>query len=121
MTTVALIKPIQAHGEERREIELREPSAGDISACGYPFNFVNTDSGDTQTAINTGVISAYVSRLGSIPPSSVSQLNAVDWSSCMAAVLGFFGRSDPTPEAISSTDSSISAGSGNGRQRPSSR
>lgn len=112
MTTVYLSKPVMAHGTERTEIELREPNAGDIAACGYPFVFINNDGAGMQTAPNTAVISAYVSRLAQIPPSSVAQMNAVDWNACMGVVLGFFGQSEP--ETTSSTDSSTSASSGNG-------
>jgi len=112
MTTVTLTRPIQAHGEERKAIDLREPTGADIIACGgNPACGIQTDAG-TVLMISATVIGAYLSRLGGIPPSSVAQLSAADWMRCQNAVTGFFNEAEPETE--SSTDISTLAGSGNG-------
>ncbi len=36
-TIVPLSRPVQAFGEDVREVTLREPNAGDLQACGYPL------------------------------------------------------------------------------------
>jgi hypothetical protein len=121
MTTVTLSRPIQAHGEERKTIDLREPTGADIIACGgNPACGLQTDTG-TVLMINANVIASYLSRLGGIPPSSVAQLSPADWMRCQNAVTGFFN--EPEPETASSTDILIAPGSGNGlpERRSSSR
>jgi hypothetical protein len=110
MTTVTLSRPIQAHGEERRQIELREPNGGDIAACGFPFRFSIAEDGSQTILPEASIITALISRLGNVPRSSVAQLSFSDWMSCMGEVFSFFGASVPT----SSTAVSISPGSGDG-------
>jgi len=108
---VELKTPIQAHGEERRQIELREPNGGDIAACGFPFRFMINDDGSQTITPETQAITALISRLGNIPRSSANQLSFSDWMECMGAVFSFFGASAPVP--TSSIAASTSHGSGN--------
>jgi hypothetical protein len=117
MTTVELTKPIQAHGEERKTIELREPTGADIAACGFPFSFTlaQGDEGQTMTP-NAAAIGGLISRLGDIPRSSVNQLSFPDWMECMGAIFSFFGGSAPSM----SNGALTLPGSGSGRPaRPS--
>lgn len=107
MTTVTLSRPIQAHGEERKEIELREPNGGDIAACGFPFTF---SADGAQQTVNAAAIGALISRLGNIPPSSVNSLSFTDWAECMGAIFNFFGQS--AQQAASSNGALTSPGSG---------
>jgi Phage tail assembly chaperone proteins, E, or 41 or 14 len=110
LSTVQLTKPIQAHGAEVSEIEMREPNGGDIAACGYPFRFITGDDGGMQVLPEAKAIAAMISRLGNIPLGSVGQLSLGDWQACMSAVLSFFGEQ----AQISSNAALISPGSGNG-------
>lgn len=105
---IELRTPIQAHGEERRAIELRDLTPGDINACGYPFKGDGT--------IEAAIVSALIARLGNIPPSSVNQLTMRDWNACMLRVFSFFG--DPEAEDDSSSAPSTSLLSGNGTLGP---
>jgi hypothetical protein len=110
-TTIELRTPIQAHGEERRTIELRDITPADINACGYPFKGDGT--------IEASAISALISRLGNIPPSSVNQLTIRDWNACMLKVFSFFGDPEGEEEDSGSSNApSTSPLSGNGTLGP---
>lgn len=107
---VSLTKPIEAHGNQVKEIDIREPNGGDIAACGFPFRFTINDDGSQMIAPEAAVITALISRLGNIPRGSVAQLAFADWMECMGTVFGFFGASVPTSSIATST----LPGSGNG-------
>lgn len=83
--TIALGSPVQAHGEEIREITLRPPKGKDLRV-GMPYRIL----ADGQMAIDTEICASLISSLGAIPPSSVDQLNALDFQGAVAGVLGFF-------------------------------
>lgn len=112
--TLPLSKPIEAHGRQYEELELREPTGADLAACGFPFKFTLGDGGNQTVSPDAAVIAALISRLGNIPPGSVGQLSVADWAACMGAVFGFFGTEVPT----SSTATLTLPGSGNGSQQP---
>lgn len=118
MTLVNLKHPIRAHGEERRSIDLREPTGADIKACGgTPLGYVSGTDGKNISVVRPEVISAYAVRLGNIPPSAVDQLCPADWVRVENAIALFF-RDEEEPETemeASSTDSITSPGSGNGQ------
>ena len=84
---IKLIKPITAHDQEITEIELREPTTGDVMECGYPLTI-----GDGVATPNADVIGKIIARLSGIPPSSVKQLSVPDFQVCVGVVLGFFGE-----------------------------
>jgi hypothetical protein len=108
---VTLTRPIQAHGNQVLELDLREPNGGDVAACGFPFRMIVAD--ETMQILPEGqAITSLISRLGNIPKGSAGQLNLADWMECMNAIFGFFGQSVPT----SSSAASILPGSGNGTQ-----
>lgn len=113
ITTIELRTPIQAHGEERRAIELRDVTPADLTVCGYPIKGLPEGGGGPDPK----VISALISRLGNIPPSSVNQMTMRDWNACMAVVLSFFGEreeGEPEGENDSSSARLTSPTSGNG-------
>lgn len=83
---IALTKPITVHGDEVTELELREPSAGDVMECGYPLTI-----GDGEATPNAETVGKLIARLAGIPPSSVKQMSLPDFNTAMGAVLGFFG------------------------------
>lgn len=83
---ITLKKPIQAHGEEVKEILLREPTGKDIRVNGYPFT-MNTDG---QVVLLGSVVCKYVGTLADLPPGSVDQLSATDLNALGWAIAGFF-------------------------------
>lgn len=116
MTVIALRTPISAHGEERHEIDLRDPTPGDMAACGYPIKGLAEGGGGPDPA----VITKLIARLGNIPPGSVDRMHMRDWNACMAHILSFFGEpAEEEPEdGTSSTEPSTSRLSGNGSLEP---
>ena len=111
---VTLTQPIQAHGNEAKEIELRHPNAGDVAACGFPFRFTINEDGTQTIMPEAAAITALIARLGNIPLSSARTLSFLDWMTCMGEIFSFFGQTIPAP---SSSVASTSPGSGNGTQR----
>lgn len=84
---ITLTKPIKHGDDELIELELREPSAGDVMECGYPLTI-----GDGEATPNAEVIGRLIGRLTSIPPSCVKQMSVHDFQACLGVVLGFFGE-----------------------------
>jgi hypothetical protein len=76
---VKLRKPVQAHGEELKELRFREPTAGDIEACGSPvtMDFYNND--EPKMVYETKAMFAMMSRLAAVPPSTIKAMNTKDW------------------------------------------
>jgi hypothetical protein len=107
---IHLTKPIQAHGAEVTQLDIREPNGGDVAACGFPFRFFTGADNEVSILPEGPAITAMIARLGNIPRGSAVQLNLADWMECMNAVFSFFGQSVPT----SSSGASILPGSGNG-------
>jgi len=97
MPTVTLTKPIQAHGNEISELELREPNTGDIAACGSPFSFtIGTEEGQGVTIIpHAPSLVALIARLANIPLSSVRSMAVADTMVCMGQLVNFLGPSIP--------------------------
>jgi hypothetical protein len=84
-----------AFGAEVAEITLRPPVGRDLRSCGVPYRVTEGNVAD----INPEAVSRLIAQLGGLPPSAVDALSAVDWQSCMVAILGFFGSADPGAEA----------------------
>jgi Phage tail assembly chaperone proteins, E, or 41 or 14 len=84
-----LSKPIRAHGEEVRYLEWREPTAGDIERAGNPI-VVDFFGEKPSLTFNEKKMSAMISELCRIPPSSVRQLTAGDWNSIAWKLVRFF-------------------------------
>ena len=95
---VKLRKPIKANGEELSELKFREPTAADIERCGNPVN-IDFQSGDSpKMTFDAKSMSAMMSTLAAVPPSSIRQLNTRDWNSAAWNLASFFlpDMSDPT-------------------------
>lgn len=90
-TTIKLSKPIKAHGEEITEINLREPTGGDVMDIGYPYLIIIGEGDEQALELRPKVIARYVSKLGDIPPSSLKEIHPSDFSSMTGVVMGFFG------------------------------
>ena len=84
---IQLSKPIKRGDEEIAEIDLREPTAGDVMECGYPLTI-----GDGEATPNADVVGALIAKLAGIPPSTVRQMALLDFQKCMGVVLSFFGE-----------------------------
>jgi len=89
-----LSTPIQAHGKEIVEIDLKKPDGGTIRRCGYPFKIETAKSGSQIQHIDAQAVSNYVSELAGIPMSSVDKLSPEDYMTATAEVLSFFGTAD---------------------------
>ncbi|BBV67553.1 MULTISPECIES: phage tail assembly protein [Enterobacteriaceae] len=86
MKEIILSKPITAHGEEVRVLELREPTYDEIESLGIPFSY--TASGEMN--LNTASALKYIPVLAGIPRSSAKQMTPGDVFSVGMAVIGFF-------------------------------
>jgi hypothetical protein len=87
---VTLRKTIQANGEDVNELTFREPTAGDIERSGNPV-ILDVFGGDTPKILfDEKKMSAMISNLAMIPPSSVKQLHPKDWNSIAWSLVGFF-------------------------------
>lgn len=89
-TTVKLTKPITAHGEEISEVIMREPVPKDLMELGSPMLMVpSADGKNAGIEIRMGVLGRYISRLGSIPMSSVEAMSVADFTACQAVITPF--------------------------------
>jgi hypothetical protein len=84
-----LTKPIRAHGEEVRYLSWREPSAADIERSGNPI-IIDFFGDKPNLSFNEKKMSAMISDLCGIPPSSVRQLTASDWNAIAYKLVRFF-------------------------------
>ena len=85
-----LTKPIQAHGDEVMMLRWREPTGGDIERVGSPVQLMPTGDGGMTIGMNERKMSAMISVLAGIPPSSVRMLTAKDWAAVAWKLFGFF-------------------------------
>lgn len=92
---VPLHRPIQAHGEEVRELALREPSGKDLRLCGMPYRVTQGE----EVVIDSAVMARLIVSLAAIPMSSVDQLSAGDFQEVTGVVMGFFRPAPPVAPA----------------------
>ncbi len=109
MSKITLSKPIEAHGETIAELNLREPTGGDIRDCGLPMRVTQEVGGGVSSDINTASVARYISALARIPASSVANLSAADFIAAMNGVLDFFGSSMPATRSTLAGNSSASS------------
>jgi hypothetical protein len=88
--TVKLRKPIQANGEEVSELVFREPNGGDIERCGNPVDIDPFQGETVKLSFNEKKMTQMMSRLASVPPSSIRMMNPKDWNSIAWQLLPFF-------------------------------
>ncbi|MGL5344875.1 MAG: phage tail assembly protein [Plesiomonas sp.] len=91
ISSTKLNKPIKAHGDTLSAVTLREPTGADVKKCGMPYQ-INAES--EAIIIDAASVGKYISVLGGIPPSSVDELSAADFSSLSMVVVGFFGNAE---------------------------
>jgi hypothetical protein len=76
---IPLRKPLQAHGEEIKELHFREPTAGDIEACGSPVMVDFLNQAEPKMTYETKAMFAMMSRLAAVPPSTIKTMHTKDW------------------------------------------
>jgi Phage tail assembly chaperone proteins, E, or 41 or 14 len=84
-----LDKPIDAHGEKVFELRWREPTGGDIETAGIPIK-MDFFSEKPSITFDERKMSAMISVLCKVPPSSVKQLTAGDWQAVAWKLTRFF-------------------------------
>lgn len=98
--TLALTKPIKAHGEDVTQLVFRAPSGEDILKVGSPPFLVDDKR---RTHIDLVTTAEYVELLADIPASSVKQMSPADLMSAFGMVAGFFGASETIRKKSSDT------------------
>jgi hypothetical protein len=87
---VTLRKSVIAHGDEVKELKFREPTAGDIERCGNPVN-IDFISGEVpKMTFDAKAMSAMMSQLAGVPPSTIKQMHPRDWNSAAWSLASFF-------------------------------
>lgn len=107
--TVTLTEPIEAHGDKNvTSLTLRAPNGRDMRLAGYPFQVTrNGQENDLEMDAAAGAL--MISQLAGIPPTSVDEMNAFDFTACMGAIMGFFAPASPNSPS-SDTSSSRDGG-----------
>ncbi|MGD9766851.1 MAG: phage tail assembly protein [Pseudolabrys sp.] len=88
--SVALSKPVKAHGDEVSELSFREPTVADIEAAGGNPVLLDMASDPPKADFDARRMVAMLSRLGDVPVSTIRMMNSNDFASCCWAVSGFF-------------------------------
>jgi Phage tail assembly chaperone proteins, E, or 41 or 14 len=86
---IDLEMPVLAYGDEIKKLTFRRPTGGDIIAMGsgYP---INIDWATGRVTPNGPVMAPMMSRLASVPQTTIDSLDANDWATCSHALMGFF-------------------------------
>ena len=88
--TMTLRKPIQANGEEVLELNFREPTGGDIERAGNPVVLDIFSGENPKITFDEKKMTAMMSSLAAVPPSSIRQLHPKDWNSIAWQLVHFF-------------------------------
>ncbi|MCE1119106.1 phage tail assembly protein [Pseudomonas sp. NMI795_08] len=98
MTTAThkLATPIQAHGEEVKELSLRRPTVQECRAIKVlPY----TVGGDGYPVVDLEAAAKYIALCAVIPASSVNQLELSDLNTLAWIIVGFFMPQDSKQSA----------------------
>jgi hypothetical protein len=76
--TLKLRKSVIANGEEVMELSFREPTVDDIIRCGDPVR-LDYFTGEPKIVYNDNAVSAMMSTLAAVPPSTIKKLALKDW------------------------------------------
>jgi len=89
---VKLRKPVHGgDGVEVNELKFREPTAADIERCGNPVNLDFMSGSETpKMSFDVKAMSAMMSTLAAVPPSSIKQLHTRDWNTAAWSLATFF-------------------------------
>jgi Phage tail assembly chaperone proteins, E, or 41 or 14 len=86
---VPLRKTVIANGDETRELVFREPTAGDIEYCGNPVD-IDLAADPPKISFNAKSMTAMMSRLALVPPSTIRQMHPRDWETIAWKLAPFF-------------------------------
>jgi hypothetical protein len=85
-----LSRPIRAHDDDNITVlRWREPTAGDIERAGNPIK-IDFFSTPPQLTFDEKKMSAMISLLAGVPPSSIKMISAADWNSIAWKLVRFF-------------------------------
>jgi hypothetical protein len=73
-----LRKAVSANGESVMELSFREPTVNDLERCGDPAR-VDFFKGEPQVVYNNDAVTAMLSTLAAVPPSTIKNLAIKDW------------------------------------------
>jgi hypothetical protein len=86
-----LRKPVIANGEEVNELKFREPTPADVESCGDPVTWDLFNGLEQPVPIyNVKAMSAMMSRLAAVPPSTIKALHIKDWEFAKYMLTGPF-------------------------------
>lgn len=87
---ITLRKSVIANGEEVKELKFREPTGGDIEACGNPV-LIDMFGRDTpQVSFDAKSMTSMLARLALVPPSTIKQMHPKDWNNAAWMISNFF-------------------------------
>src|SRR5436190_21933363 len=89
-TVVALRKSVIANGDEVMSLSFREPTAGDIEACGNPVNIDVFSGENPKITFDAKAMTAMLARLAMVPPSTIRNMPPRDWNTAAWNVASFF-------------------------------
>jgi hypothetical protein len=98
MTTLKLRMAIKEGAKELTELTFRKPVGKDVRQCGMPTKVEVTAAGGQIHHVDTEAAARLMSVLAAVPPSTIDQMDAVDFTEAVQIVAGFFN-----PPATSST------------------
>ena len=98
MTTLKLRTPIKHGSRELTELAFRKPNGGDARRCGLPTKVEATPTGGQIHHVDTEAVARLISALCEVPPSTVDEMDAADFTDAVPILVGFFN----TPAATSS-------------------
>lgn len=91
MATVKLSTPIEVAGETITELSMREPTAREMRSLGDPFTPVYGADGSTRALnFDNETVVQYLSKLCTVPPSTIDKLTAKDFLSARGELTRFF-------------------------------
>jgi hypothetical protein len=101
-----LSRPVQAHGEEIKELRFREPTGNDAWECGMPIRFNN----DNEIIIAMPAMMSLAARLAAVPLSTIKSLPLSDVMRMVEVLTGFLTQEVPAPAPLSGRSTSPGSG-----------
>jgi Phage tail assembly chaperone proteins, E, or 41 or 14 len=85
-------KPVQANGEEIKELVFREPTGNDIINIGNPVNLdiAALQNGEKKITFDGKIMSTMMATLAGVPPSTIKMMHTKDWNNAAWLLSGFF-------------------------------
>jgi len=87
---ITLTQPVKAHGDEVTVLAFRDPTGSDIEMAGMPVSFDVGPDGKPNFVVKSREMTAMMSQLAAVPPSTIKMMTSNDWTTVAWALLGFF-------------------------------